>query len=42
LSGLLQGLGGALNGGTNAPAGSNTTPATNQSPVSNLLKGLFK
>jgi hypothetical protein len=42
LSGLLQGLGGALGGGTNAPAGSNASPATNQNPVNNLLKGLFK
>ena len=36
LGGLLQGLGGAAQAGTNAP------PATNQKPVDNLLKGLFK
>jgi hypothetical protein len=45
--GLLQGLGGLLGGGatasTNAPPGASTNPpATNTSPVGNLLNNLLK
>lgn len=40
LGGLLNGLGGALGGQTSTST--NAPPATNQSPVNNLLRGLFK
>ena len=39
---LMQGLGGLLGGGTPSTPNTNAPPATNQSPVNNLLNQFFK